>query len=84
MKKIIFAAVLTLVSTPALTQSQTHVRGHLRSDGTYVPPHYRTTQNSTRNDNWTTRPNVNPYTGRVGTRAPDYSSPSYRPYSRRR
>ena len=62
-------------------QSGTTVRGYTRADGTYVQPHHRTNPNTTRNDNWTTRPNVNPYTGRIGTRAPDYSP---RPYTPRR
>lgn len=63
----------------ASAQSSTKVRGYTRSDGTYVQPHHRTTPNTTRNDNWTTRPNVNPYTGRIGTRAPDYSPRTYTP-----
>ncbi|EZP73624.1 hypothetical protein BV96_01065 [Sphingomonas paucimobilis] len=51
------------------------VRGHYRKDGTYVAPHMRTNPNSTRSDNWSTRGNVNPHTGKVGTKDP-YSSSS--------
>lgn len=43
------------------------VRGYTRRDGAYVSPHYQTNPNSTRNDNWSTRGNVNPYTGKAGT-----------------
>lgn len=46
------------------------VRGYTRRDGTYVAPHYRSSPNSTKMDNWSTRGNVNPYTGREGTREP--------------
>lgn len=46
------------------------VRGYTRSNGTYVAPHHATNPNGTRLDNWSTRGNVNPYTGRVGTKSP--------------
>lgn len=67
------------------------VRGHFRSNGTYVQPHYRSTPNRSFNDNWSTRPSINPYTGRRGTRAPRYYTPPatsyskhYRSYKKRR
>ena len=34
--------------------------------GKFVKGHYRTTQNNTINDNYSTSPNVNPYTGKKG------------------
>lgn len=45
-----------------------NVRGHLRKDGTYVDPHMRTAPNGTVNDNWSTVGNVNPITGKPGTK----------------
>ena len=69
------ALVCAAVATPALAQGSHMVRGHYRKDGTYVAPHMQTNQNKTRLDNWSTRGNVNPYTGKVGTKDP-YSSPS--------
>lgn len=47
------------------------VRGYTRRDGTYVAPHHATNPNGTRADNWSTRGNINPFTGRLGTRSPD-------------
>lgn len=47
-----------------------HVRGYTRKDGTYVAPHYRSAPNGTSSDNWSTKGNVNPYTGEAGTKAP--------------
>jgi hypothetical protein len=47
------------------------VRGYHRRDGTYVQPHWRSSPNSTPNDNWSTYPNVNPHTGQPGTRSPE-------------
>ena len=46
------------------------VRGHGTSKGTYVAPHRATNPNSTKFDNWSTKGNVNPYTGKVGTKNP--------------
>ena len=43
------------------------VRGHTRKDGTYVKPHMRTAPNSSKQDNYSTKGNVNPYTGKEGT-----------------
>jgi hypothetical protein len=45
--------------------------GYVRRDtGTYVAPHRATNPNGTRLDNYSTRPNYNPYTGKTGTRNP--------------
>lgn len=44
------------------------VEGYYRSDGTYVQGHYRTAPNDTKADNWSTRGNINPHTGKPGTR----------------
>lgn len=52
------------------------VRGHTRSDGTYVQPHQQTNSNDTKMDNWSTKGNTNPYTGKEGTVDP------YKPYGR--
>jgi hypothetical protein len=46
-----------------------YVRGYTRKDGTYVAPHYRSSPNDTKSDNYSTRGNYNPYTGERGTRA---------------
>lgn len=46
--------------------SQVKVRGYYRKDGTYVKPHYRSNPNNTINDNWSTKGNINPYTGKKG------------------
>ena len=57
---------LLLASTSAFAAS-THVDGHVRRDGTYVPPHFRTTPDNSQMNNWSTQGNVNPYTGQQGT-----------------
>ncbi len=47
-------------------------QGYTTNHGTYVAPSHATNPNNTQMDNYTTRGNVNPYTGAVGTRAPRY------------
>jgi hypothetical protein len=63
---------------PAISLADVHVRGYYRSNGTYVQPHYRSSPNSTALDNFSTKGNINPYTGKEGTvNIPIYSySPS--------
>lgn len=50
--------------------ADTWVNGYMKSNGTYVSGHYQSSPDSTINNNWSTRGNVNPYTGRIGTRNP--------------
>ncbi|WP_250623314.1 hypothetical protein [Pinirhizobacter soli] len=53
------------------TGSSTHVErvsGYVTRRGTYVAPHVQTTPNHTRLDNFSTKGNFNPYTGKFGTK----------------
>lgn len=74
MKTGILAFVLCFASFAFA--DDTTVRGHVRRDGVYVPPHHRTTPNDTLRDNYSTQGNTNPYTGRPGHVNP-YPAPSY-------
>lgn len=69
MRYAIVALALMAAATPALA-GQTYVKGHIRKDGTYVQPHIRSSPNSTRVDNYSSSPNVNPMTGKPGKRDP--------------
>ena len=44
------------------------VRPYIRRDGRSVAAHWRSSPNREWRDNWLTKPNVNPYTGRDGSR----------------
>ena len=85
MKKVFLFFVFLFSAANSFAQSSTYVSGYTNSYGTYVNGYYRTTPNSTRNDNYSTVGNVNPYTGSYGTKPADsyyvapstYSSPSY-------
>lgn len=43
------------------------VDGYYKSNGSYVEPYTRTAPNTTIIDNFSTSPNLNPYTGKIGT-----------------
>lgn len=71
MKRIFTAlACIAFLAISVFAQGTTHVRGTTRKNGTYVAPHERTKPNKTKLDNWSTKGNVNPRTGRRGTRNP--------------
>lgn len=57
-------------ASTASSSSDVWVDGYTRSDGTYVQGHHRTAPNGTTADNYSTRGNVNPYTGERGTKRP--------------
>src|SRR5689334_20520798 len=46
------------------------VRGYTTKNGTYVAPHTQTNSNGTKLDNWSAKGNINPYTGKMGTKDP--------------
>lgn len=75
--------ILTLVTASAFSFfgetlfADTWVRGYTRKDGTYVQPHYRSDRNNSPYDNYSTKGNINPYTGKKGTKDPDKSYGGY-------
>ena len=60
-------------SAPSVRYQNTYQR----YDGTVVEAHFKTQSNNTNWDNFSTKGNVNPYTGQSGLRARDYSSGAY-------
>lgn len=69
MKNFILSIVLLLLSFTLFAQSkQTHVRTYQKKNGTVVPHHDRTASNKTQRDNWSTKGNTNPETGKRGTK----------------
>lgn len=82
LKKALTLAIFVSLCSISYAQGYTYVNGYYRSNGTYVQGHYRTLPNDTRNDNWSTVGNVNPFTGEAGTKPRDsYYSSSNSTYS---
>lgn len=50
------------------TSSSHHVNGYVKKDGTYVAPHQQSNADKNFNNNWSTKGNDNPTTGKDGTR----------------
>lgn len=47
------------------------VRGHVTKNGTYVAPHRATNPDKSKANNWSTKGNRNPDTGKEGTKDPN-------------
>lgn len=68
MKKIFCMSMIIFFSLTSLSIAGTvRVKGGVTKTGTYRQPSLRTVPNSTKLDNWSTRGNANPYTGKKGT-----------------
>ena len=65
---LLVAVVFAVVAITQVADADVYVRGYYRSNGTYVRPHWRSDPDGNPCNNWSTYPNVNPYTGKVGTR----------------
>ena len=71
-----FIYLLLLITASLFIEAQVNPNNHYvnpyhRKDGTYVPGHFRTNPNNTNRDNYSTRGNTNPYTGKPGWITPD-------------
>lgn len=71
MRKLILT--LALLALTSVAFADVYVSGYEKKDGTYVEPYYRSSPNSTTSDNYSTKGNVNPYTGQEGTKSPTYN-----------
>ena len=82
MKQIILAGVLL---GGIAANAQVSVQPYYDCNGVYHQGYERTAPNNTRLDNYSTKGNVNPFTGQEGTKnpfpttqQPTYSAPAYR------
>ena len=75
--RVILMFVFVVMSSATVADQS--VKGYFKKDGTYVPPHYRTDPDSRRDNNWSSRDNTNPYTGKRGTVNPYTPPPIRRP-----
>ena len=74
MKKLFF--FIGFLFATANSFAQVYVQGYTKSNGTYVQSYQRTAPNTTRNDNYSTVGNVNPYTGTYGTKPASSYTPT--------
>lgn len=74
MRALVLALAVCIVSAPLALHAKgkggSHsVRGHVKKDGTYVAPHRATNADGRKSNNWSQKGNVNPYTGKEGTKS---------------
>lgn len=68
---ILFPQIIVAKNGYGSSYGSTRVRGHYnRGSGSYTMPHRRTKSDSSKFNNWSTKGNVNPYTGRKGSKGP--------------
>lgn len=69
MKSALIFVAACAISMCAFAKGGTHaVHGHVTKKGTYVAPSHATNPNGTKTDNYSNKGNVNPYTGKSGTK----------------
>lgn len=79
MQKIILSLILYVFSIGCF--SQVKVKGYVKKDGTYVSPHVRSNPDGYKYNNYSSYGNVNPYTGKAGTKGGPGSSYNYGTYN---
>ncbi len=65
--KTIITAIIAAIGLSTVT-ADVYVKSYTKKNGTYVQGHYRSSPDSNFYNNWSTKGNVNPYTGSYGTR----------------
>lgn len=66
MKKLSLFLLFTILLTSTNCYASNYVKGYTRKNGTYVQGHYRSKSDFTKLNNYSTRGNLNPYTGKQG------------------
>lgn len=75
-----FIVLLITFVSPCAVNGDVYVRGHYRN-GKWVQPHYRSDPDGDFSNNWSTKGNQNPYTGKWGTKSyPSTSSGGSLPF----
>lgn len=69
-KSILIIGALAFLAFSAEAEAA-RVKGYVKpSSGKYVQPHFRTNKNKTKIDNYSSKPNNNPFTGKKGSVEP--------------
>jgi len=63
-------------------KSYPRVNGYMKNNGAYVSQYNRSKGDKNYNNNWSVKPNINPYKGNAGSRQPTWNNrrPTRRPY----
>jgi hypothetical protein len=66
MNKYLAVIVITIILGLMCAAKVVGVRGTIRKSGKYSAPHYKTSPNKVKIDNWSTKGNINPFTEKKG------------------
>lgn len=69
--KTLVLTILALSCGTAMAAGSHSVKGYYKKDGTYVAPTQATNPNATKVDNYSSKGNYNPATGKEGTKDPN-------------
>lgn len=65
--KLIITAIIAAIGLSTVS-ADVYVKPYFKKNGTHVQGHYRSNSDGNFNKNWSTKGNVNPYIGSLGTR----------------
>lgn len=67
---LLLISLLLLGVATSVEAKTVRVRPYTKRNGQLVPPHHRSSPNRSKADNWSSRGNSNPYTGKRGSKDP--------------
>lgn len=67
MRKLLLFLAFFLVLSAYSEGHAASTRGYMKKSGTYVQPHQKTAPDRSKYNNYSTKGNTNPYTGKKGT-----------------
>ncbi|QQG40514.1 MAG: hypothetical protein HYV37_03015 [Candidatus Levyibacteriota bacterium] len=73
MKKLIFVLIVLFLAfsfslvTASSVEALQKVKGYIKKNGTYVAPHFKSSPNKLKFDNFSAKGNINPFSGKKGT-----------------
>jgi len=71
MRSLILALVAAACCSGAIAAKSHAVRGYVKKDGTHVAPSRATDPNKSKADNYSSKGNTNPQSGKKGTKDPN-------------
>lgn len=80
-RKFVFFLLFTILLLSANCYASNYVKGYTRKNGTYVQGHFKSSSDFTKLNNYSTRGNLNPYTGKRGNVNPYNYKPKKSKYS---
>lgn len=67
MKAALMLVAAAIACGPVFSKGSHRVKGYTKKDGTYVAPHNKTNPDKSKGNNYSSKGNVNPNTGKEGT-----------------